>query len=221
MKISFACPACNASGSVDDVHVGKQVRCRHCNARFAIPGPADPESDVYALEESGQPEQPTGEEPWSRPAEEAVFVRARSSESGSRQRERQGHEQSQPARCRRRNTSDVHAWPWQTWLVRGCVTLALLLVAITLFAPHGTWLAGCILLGVGGLLVPLGFFAGAFGAFSEDPVYGFFYLLIPFYSAYYLVTRWEDLWPWVACATAGVGLVLLGTEMIRWAAAPV
>jgi hypothetical protein len=62
----------------------------------------------------------------------------------------------------------------------------------------------------------LGWGAGAFGAFSEDLLYGLLYVLIPLYSAYYLVTRWDDLWRWFACSTAGVGLVLVGTEILRW-----
>jgi hypothetical protein len=35
-------------------------------------------------------------------------------------------------------------------------------------------------------------------------------------SPYYLVTRWDDLWRWFACSTAGVGLVLVGTEILWW-----
>ena len=51
MRISFACPSCNASGSVDAVHIGKQVRCKYCKARFAIPDQEAAKPDVYALEE--------------------------------------------------------------------------------------------------------------------------------------------------------------------------
>ena len=45
--------------------------------------------------------------------------------------------------------------------------------------------------------------------------------MIPLYTAYYMVTRWDDLWVWFACSTAGVALVLLGTEMVRWGGIPV
>ena len=86
---------------------------------------------------------------------------------------------------------------------------------------HGTWLVGCILMAIGGILVPVAYFAGAYGAFSEDTLYGLLYITIPLYTAYYLVTRWEDLWIWITCATVGVGLVLIGTEMVRWAGAAV
>jgi hypothetical protein len=95
-----------------------------------------------------------------------------------------------------------------------------ILTAIAFLAPHGIWLVGFILIAVGGILVPVAYVAGAYGAFSEDSLYGLLYIMIPFYVAYYLATRWEDLWVWVACATVGVGLVLLGTEMVRWAGAP-
>lgn len=74
---------------------------------------------------------------------------------------------------------------------------------------------------IGGILVAVADFAGAYGAFSEDVLYGLLYITIPLYTAYYLVTRWEDLWIWITCATVGVGLVLIGTEMVRWAGAAV
>lgn len=113
------------------------------------------------------------------------------------------------------------AFPWQTWLIWGGVALVLILTAIAFLAPDGTWLVGCILVAIGGILVPVAYFAGAYGAFSEDVLYGLLYITIPLYTAYYLVTRWEDLWIWVTCATVGVGLVLIGTEMVRWAGAAV
>ncbi len=113
------------------------------------------------------------------------------------------------------------AFPWQTWLIWGGVALVLILTAIAFLAPDGTWLVGCILVAIGGILVPVAYFAGAYGAFSEDVLYGLLYITIPLYTAYYLVTRWEDLWIWVTCATVGVGLVLIGTEMVRWVGAAV
>jgi hypothetical protein len=99
------------------------------------------------------------------------------------------------------------------------IASVLILTGIAILAPGGLWLVGCILLVVGSLLVLAGYVAGAYGAFSEDFLYGFFYLLIPLYTAYYMVTRWEDLWVWFACSTVGVGMVFLGTELIRWSLA--
>ena len=112
-------------------------------------------------------------------------------------------------------------FPLADWLIWGSVALVLILTAIAFLAPDGTWLVGCILMAICGILVPVAYFAGAYGAFSEDVLYGLLYITIPLYTAYYLVTRWEDLWIWITCATVGVGLVLIGTEMVRWAGAAV
>ena len=58
---------------------------------------------------------------------------------------------------------------------------------------------------------------GLYAAFQEDSLYGCLYMIIPLYTAYYIVTRWDELWICFACSTVGFGIVLLGTEMIRWA----
>ncbi len=217
MNVSFACPSCNASGSVAAVHIGKQVRCKQCGAHFAIPDPEDSQPDVYAVEE--QSPQAAGGTSKS-PAENAVFVPARGDAAGAVERTRR-MERSSSAPTSRNVRVRKSGFRWQTWLIRGGIALVLILTAIAFLAPHGTWLVGFILIAIGGILVPVAYFAGAYGAFSEDSLYGLLYLMIPLYAGYYLVTRWEDLWIWVACATVGVGLVLLGTELVRWAAASV
>ena len=74
--------------------------------------------------------------------------------------------------------------------------------------------AAMILLGM--VLVLVGYAAGAYGVFSEDFLYGFCYLVFPLYTAYYLVTRWDDLRTWCIGSTVGVGLVMLGTAILRW-----
>ena len=104
-------------------------------------------------------------------------------------------------------------------LIRGGVLAATALLATALFVPRGVAIAGSAMIILGMAMVLVGYAAGAYGAFSEDFLYGFFYLVIPLYTAYYLVTRWDDLRGWFALSTAGVGLVLLGTEVIRWSGA--
>jgi hypothetical protein len=213
MKVSFACPSCGASGSIDAVHVGKQVRCRHCKASFAIPDPDNLEPDIYALEESADQAPAIGAGP-SQSRQDNVFVPARADErAGDRPRRKQSSVTKEIADSIHRSTS---RFPWRAWLIRGVLPVLLILTGIAILAPDGTWLVGCILVGAGGLLVPVGYFAGAYGAFSEDILYGFLYLAIPLYAGYYLVTRWEDLWIWLTCSTVGVGLVMVGTELIRW-----
>lgn len=214
MKVRFACPSCAAAGTVDAVHIGKQVRCKHCGGQFVIPNPQAAEPEVYALDE---PVKQSASESKISPADHAVFVPARSDRL--RSADRPGRVQAGitvTATSLTRVRKPDSGFRWQAWMIRGGIALVVILTGIALLAPHGTWLAGCTLIVIGGLLVPLAFLAGAYGAFSEELLYGFLYLAIPLYAAYYLVTRWDDVWPWVVCATAGVGLVLLGTELVRW-----
>ena len=88
-------------------------------------------------------------------------------------------------------------------------------MATALFAPRGVVIAGSALIILGSLMVLVGYAAGAYGAFCEDFLYGFFYLVFPLYTGYYLVTRWEDLWKWLVSSTVGVGLVLIGIKMLE------
>ena len=67
---------------------------------------------------------------------------------------------------------------------------------------------------VGALMVLVGYGAGAYGAFSEDVIYGILYVLIPLLTGYYIVTRWDDLWVWFACSTGR--LIVLGTGVLQW-----
>ena len=89
------------------------------------------------------------------------------------------------------------------------VFLAALALAAAL-VPNGTLIAACVLAGLGGLLVLTGYSVGLWAAFHEDSLYGFFYFIFPLYSAYYILTRFEDLWPWFLAMTVGVGLVTVG-----------
>jgi hypothetical protein len=213
MKIPFACPSCNASGSADAAYVGTQVRCKHCGARFAIPNPDDPEEDVYALE--GATNEPAADAATS-PDQSVFFVPSRvdntatGARAAKKKREAPG---LTPTRARKHSP----AFPWQTWLIRSGIALVVLLAVIAMLAPQGTLIAGCILIVLGCALVLVGYGAGAYGAFCEDFLYGFFYLVIPLYTAYYMATRWEDLWVWLVCSTVGVGLILAGIEIVRWA----
>ena len=93
------------------------------------------------------------------------------------------------------------------------------LAAVALFLPNGTLIAACVLMALGTVMVLVGFGAGAYGAFQEDFIYGFLYMVIPLYAAYYIVSRWDDLWIWLICMTMGVGIALLGIEMARWSGA--
>src|SRR4051812_49600395 len=44
----------------------------------------------------------------------------------------------------------------------------------------------------GSLMMLGGYCVGLYAAFQEDSLYGCLYLIIPLYTAYYIITRWDD-----------------------------
>lgn len=210
----MVCPSCGASGTADTIHAGKQIRCKHCQYRFAIPDPDKPEVEGYSLEDPDPVAVPI--ESLSR-SEAPVFVASRGDEPYTPNSDRK-QKKSRGAKSLPRSARAVRPdFPWKRWLARGGIAAVIVLTAITLFVPNGPLIAASILLLVGMVMVLAGYAAGAYGAFCEDFLYGFLYMTIPLYAAYYLVSRWDDLWVWFLCSTAGVVLILLGTEMLRWA----
>lgn len=219
MKTSFACPSCGAAGAADAAFAGRQVRCKHCGHRFPIPdddgdGDGDgPEGDAYALDEPARVATTS-------PPRESVFVTPRGDEppaSPSAPPRRSKPTRPAGGTTARSREADL---PWRTWLARGGVVALIALAAVALIAPSGVLIVGNVLLALGSGMVVVGYFAGAYGAFCEDFLYGVLYLGVPLYTAYYLVTRWDDLWVWFACSTAGVAVVLLGTGLVQWAGGP-
>ena len=217
MTIRFACPNCGVAGSADASSVGKWARCKYCEHRFTIPRPGEVQSAEYALEEPA-------EAPTEAPADAGFGVMepvhdprvgtARGDEPpGTAIRHPNRSPWPSETRTSRRR-AERSAWPAR--LAGIGVVLAIAIAAVAMLAPNGMLIAACAVMAVGSVLILVGYAMGAYGAFSEDFLYGFLYLVIPLYTAYYMVTRWDDLWVWFACMTSGVGLVFLGVEMARW-----
>jgi Flp pilus assembly protein TadB len=101
-----------------------------------------------------------------------------------------------------------HAKP-VLWMlgIAAVVGVALLLVAILL--PDGTMIAGIALAGIGFVFMLVGYGVGAYAAFSEDFLWGFLFLVFPIYTAYYLVSNWDEMWRWFLVWSAGAAVLLL------------
>ncbi len=214
MKIPFACPSCGATGSVEAASVGKPARCKHCGHRFNIPGPGAAEPGVFSLVEPAEEAAGAGYAVGSPPVPGSVFAPKRGDEPAA-DAPRRPKRSGSPSRSRagRRRAADT-AWVKRLAWIGG--TAAIAIAAIAWLAPKGVLIAACAVMAIGCVMILLGFGVGAYGAFSEDVLYGLLYLAFPFYTAYYMVTRWDDLWVWFTCMTSGVGLVLIGIEMARW-----
>jgi hypothetical protein len=211
--IRFACPNCGVKGSADDSSVGKSARCKYCDHRFTIPRPGEVESDVYSLEETAE-ETAVAEFGVMDPFQDSTFATARGDEPTSTTPRRPKRSASPSTTRTSRRRAERSAWPARLAGIGGALAIAI--AAVALFAPKGLVIAACAVMALGCILILAGYVAGAYGAFSEDFLYGFLYLVIPLYTAYYMVTRWDDMWVWFACMTSGFGLVLLGVEMARW-----
>ncbi len=209
MKFPFTCPSCGFSGSLDAASAGKTIRCKHCGHRSTAPEAGEPEASVYMLE---APAAETPGEFARAPAGDSAFVPNPEHGATSAPPPR-GKPRKAPRSVARKRGADF-AWP--KWLIGFAVTTTLALVAVSIFVPSGKLITACAVIVIGSAMLLLGYFVGAYGAFREDFLYGLLYLLIPLYTAYYIVTRWDDLWVWCTCSTAGVGLILFGAQIARW-----
>jgi hypothetical protein len=212
MKTTFTCPGCGRSGSVDAALVGRQIRCNQCRHRFAVPGPAEEEAEGYSVVETTRGNAGVAA---TTTHSGAVFVPSRGDQPPISRPSRKPNRTTSGSKPRASRSQEPE-FSWKTWLAGFGVFIAIALLATALIAPRGVVLAGAAIIILGMAMVLIGYAAGAYGAFSEDFLYGFLYLVFPLYTAYYLVTRWEDLWRWCVCSTAGVGLVLVGTKMLQW-----
>jgi hypothetical protein len=99
------------------------------------------------------------------------------------------------------------------WLIPLGVILALALLSLYWLPPGGKIIAGWFITTVGAILFLSGFGVGAYIAFTEDSLYAIGFVLIPPYTAYYFVSRWEEMRTLLALVIVGVALLSIG----RWA----
>jgi hypothetical protein len=152
------------------------------------------------------------EEPIAEPvaAGPTTFVRAPSdpeSESYSPRRRPRPDDSPRPRRDRDRSAIELPHWKWLVGVPLG---LLVVVVPVVLLVPTARTIAGILLavIGMGALLV--GYGIGAYAAFSEEILYGFLYLFIPLYTGYYLISRLEGTWPFLAAMAGGAALITVG-----------
>ena len=209
MSIAFTCPRCRKSYSVDASLAGRTGKCKACGRPMTIPHFFDDGDDTIATEgyDLTQPVVAAAE-----PEMQSVFVPAGiNPEVPNRARRRRTASSPSGGRSRREEEKPFFQSP-RRFLVAIPLVLVGVLGLTALIVPNGTLIDAWVLMGLGGLMIFIGYFVGAWAAFHEDSLYGFAYIF-PLYAAYYLVTRWEDLWPWFVAMTVGVGLITLGATI--------
>jgi hypothetical protein len=97
---------------------------------------------------------------------------------------------------------------WTHYTQAGLFVVPLLLIVISALVPA---LGGpAVILGALSALALIlwGGIAVLVIAFTEDIVCGLMYLFVPFYSLYYVLTRWSQTYPYLACWLAGTILMV-------------
>ena len=203
MGITFACGRCGHWFEVDASLAGRHGRCKRCGHVNVVP-PEEDEDGVYALEGVAEASATTEAE-----VQEAIFVRAPSDPEPPPAPARR--RRKKPARKVRSERAEPEPTGPGAW--RGPVRLALgagaILHGVALLVPGGTMIAGIALAVVGLLGVGAGYAVAAYAAFQEDALYGWLFLLIPLYAGYYIVSRWDVMWPWFGAMAAGAAVLVL------------
>jgi hypothetical protein len=87
-------------------------------------------------------------------------------------------------------------------------------MAIATLVPGGTSFVGIVLVMLSLILGPVGGLGALYRVFSEEVLCGLLFLFLPFYDVYYIITRWDDMWPWVTCVAASVGFLVMGVRLL-------
>lgn len=210
----FACPSCAAPGKARSDWSGRSVRCKHCNAVFVLPEPGEAAAHAYELAEL--PDRAPAPLPLAPLAEGRASTFTPSYREGSL--ENVPVDRFRPA-PRKPVTPREEIKEWSSdarvKLLGGILVAGLILAGVTFTLPGCGVVGGTALVGMGLVLIAIGYFVGAYAAFCEDFLHGMLYLFIPIYTGYYLVTRFDDLWPFFGGSTIGFLMFLLGTKALE------
>ncbi|RUL88342.1 hypothetical protein [Tautonia sociabilis] len=213
-SFAFACPSCAAPGRARTEWAGRSVRCRHCKATFTLPTRGEAMADTYELAEpvsvaagpaplsAGPGEGASTFSPSFRDAPLSDVPRDRPPRGKTR---------------RRQSLREALLEAGKDGRVRILLGLGIVAAALSAlaFVPGVGPIPGWVLSGFGMLLVAIGSGAGAYAAFREDLLYGIAYIVCPIYTGYYLVSRFDDLWPWFSASTIGFVSLLIGTKALE------
>jgi hypothetical protein len=94
-------------------------------------------------------------------------------------------------------------------------TIAVVLTLLAVFVPSARKAVGAAIALPGLILCLYGYASGAYIAFTEDDLHGWLYLLFPFYTAYYCVSRWDEMRSRLVMVVVGLTLLAIGGRMLE------
>lgn len=211
MTIAFACPSCGKAFEVAAALAGRTGKCKSCGRPMTIPAyqhEDDVATEGYILMDGA--ERAAEAEPEPMMAGESVYT-GTMSDPVEYPNPRPRTTLAPKKRKKRRQNAEPFLARNGRLLVGVTIALAVVLGLVALLVPGGKLFAAIIVMIIGSVMILVGNFVGLWAAFQEDSLYGILYLLVPFYSAYYILTRWDDMWPWFASMT--IGAVLVGASL--------
>ncbi len=93
--------------------------------------------------------------------------------------------------------------------------IAIVLIVVGYFVPSARRLSGLALALPGLLLCLYGYATAVYIAFTEDDFYGWLFLLFPFYAAYYVVSRWDEMRSRLIMVCLGLALLAVGGNFLE------
>ena len=97
----------------------------------------------------------------------------------------------------------------------GLACVAVVLVILAIFVPGMRMNVGRAVALAGLILFVYGYASGAYIAFTEDDLYGWLYLLLPPYAAYYFVSRWDEMSSRLVMIIVGLALLSGGGVLLE------
>jgi hypothetical protein len=212
MKTPVTCEGCHRGYEVDDRFLGKTVKCANCGKSMLIPV-AEPAAAV--------PPPAFGEYQLGDPHELAPSTFRTSPDKNREQRaEGQGRGRSKKkpkSRSTRRDRggeSSENAVSLPVILF-SLAAIATVLALVAVFVPDARKIVGVALALPGLVLCLYGYASGVYIAFTEDDLYGWLFLLFPFYAAYYVVSRWDEMRSRLIMLVAGLTLLGIGGRFLE------
>jgi predicted Zn finger-like uncharacterized protein len=194
MPIDAQCGSCTAKYRVVDTAAGRRVKCRRCGNGIDLPGQAVPADAIAVLAQLEKTAPPAAAAP-----DAALFqyravmstvtapvISGPTKKHGTSIKDLQVAGGKPVGKDKRGGGGGLPGGMMIPMIVGGIV---LLLAGLSFLSPIFT----LALLGFGYLLMFTGSVWGLLTAFRENSLCGTLYLVLPFYSLYYLLTRWYEM----------------------------
>lgn len=210
MKISVVCDGCGRRLEVDPALAGRRGKCPNCRQIITIPAAEKAPPPISAEEGYGLGEEPDAPAPMT-------FVHT-PAKKGARTQGATGRTARRPKQPRRARSRDTGI-DWNSTGVRRALKIGIgvvvVLAVVAVFVPRMMIIVGSVFAAVGLILTLYGYVTAIYIAFTEDDLHGWLALMLPFYAAYYLVSRWDEMKSRLVMILIGLALSSAGSWMIE------